>query len=109
MEVLLVGEALSVQRASEIGFVNKILPVGQQRQGALDYAHRIVANAPFWNGPVNKAFEQLHDKWQWQEVPAEKPVQFAIRGRKQAEPGKYHGGEERRGPALGLGLVSPIS
>ena len=18
---------------------------------------------PFWNGPVNKAFEQLHDKW----------------------------------------------
>ena len=46
MEVLLVGEALSVQRASEIGFVNKILPVGQQRQGALDYAHRIVANPP---------------------------------------------------------------
>ena len=45
MEVLLVGEALSVQRASEIGFVNKILPVGQP-QGALDYAHRIVANAP---------------------------------------------------------------
>ncbi|MFY9736721.1 MAG: enoyl-CoA hydratase-related protein [Rhodoplanes sp.] len=46
MEVLLVGEALSVQRAYEIGFVNKILPVGQQRQGALDYAHKIVANAP---------------------------------------------------------------
>ena len=28
--------------------------------------------------------------YEWQEVPAEKPVQFAIRGRKQAEPGKYH-------------------
>ena len=46
MEVLLVGEALSVQRAYEIGFVNKIVPVGQQRQAALDYAHKIAANAP---------------------------------------------------------------
>ncbi|MGZ9019866.1 MAG: enoyl-CoA hydratase-related protein, partial [Rhodoplanes sp.] len=46
MEVLLVGEALSVQRAYEIGFVNKIVPAGQQRQAALDYAHRIAANAP---------------------------------------------------------------
>jgi enoyl-CoA hydratase/carnithine racemase len=46
MEVLLVGEALSVQRAYEIGFVNKIVPVGEQRQAALAYAHKIVANAP---------------------------------------------------------------
>lgn len=44
MEVLLVGEALSVQRA--IGFVNKIVPVGEQRQTALAYAHKIAANAP---------------------------------------------------------------
>jgi enoyl-CoA hydratase/carnithine racemase len=46
MEMLLVGEALSVQRAYEIGLVNKIVPVGQQRQAALDYAHKIAANAP---------------------------------------------------------------
>ena len=46
MEVLLIGEALSVQRAYEIGFVNKIVPVGQQRQAALDYARKIAANAP---------------------------------------------------------------
>ena len=46
MEVLLVGEALSVQRAYEIGFVNKIVPVGEQRQAAFDYAHKLAANAP---------------------------------------------------------------
>jgi enoyl-CoA hydratase/carnithine racemase len=46
MEMLLVGEALSVQRAYEIGLVNKIVPVGQQRQAALEYAHKIAANAP---------------------------------------------------------------
>ena len=35
-----------------------------------------------------------------------KPVQFTIRGRKgaSAEPGKSMEGEERRGPALSLGL-----
>ena len=46
MEALLIGEALSVQRAYEIGFVNKIVPVGQQRQAALEYARKIAANAP---------------------------------------------------------------
>jgi enoyl-CoA hydratase len=46
MEMLLVGEALSVRRAYEIGLVNKIVPVGQQRQAALEYAHKIAANAP---------------------------------------------------------------
>ncbi len=46
MEVLLIGEALSVQRAYEIGFVNKIVPVGQQRQAALEYAKKLADNAP---------------------------------------------------------------
>jgi enoyl-CoA hydratase/carnithine racemase len=46
MEVLLVGEALAVQRAYEIGFVNRIVPVGQQRTAALDYARKLAANAP---------------------------------------------------------------
>jgi len=46
MEALLIGEALSVQRAYDIGFVNKIVPVGEQREAALDYARKIAANAP---------------------------------------------------------------
>ena len=46
MEVLLVGEALSAQRAYEVGFVNRIVPVGEQRKAALDYARKLAANAP---------------------------------------------------------------
>lgn len=46
MEALLIGEALSVQRAYDIGFVNKIVPVGQQREAALGYARKIASNAP---------------------------------------------------------------
>ena len=46
MEVLLVGEALAAQRAYEVGFVNRIVPVGQQRTAALDYARKLAANAP---------------------------------------------------------------
>ncbi len=46
MEVLLVGEALSAQRAYEVGFVNRIVPVGEHRRAALDYARKLAANAP---------------------------------------------------------------
>ena len=30
---------------------------------------------PFWNGPVNKAFEQLHDKWRVCDDPVAKVEQ----------------------------------
>jgi enoyl-CoA hydratase len=46
MEASPIGEALSVQRAYDIGFVNKIVPVGQQREAALEYARKIASNAP---------------------------------------------------------------
>jgi len=46
MQVLL-GEPLSVQRAYDVGFVNEIVPVGQQVEAAMKYARRI-ANA----GPI---------------------------------------------------------
>lgn len=46
MEVLLVGEALSAQRAYEVGFVNKVTPVGAQKEAALEYAAKLAANAP---------------------------------------------------------------
>lgn len=46
MEVLLVGEALTARRAYEVGFVNRIVPVGEQREAARDYARKLAANAP---------------------------------------------------------------
>lgn len=46
MEMLLLGEPLSAQRAYEIGLVNKVVPTGRHLEAALDYADRLAANAP---------------------------------------------------------------
>src|SRR3984893_18483585 len=46
MEFLLVGEELSVERAFQIGFVNKIAPKGQHVVLAQEMAAKIAANAP---------------------------------------------------------------
>jgi enoyl-CoA hydratase/carnithine racemase len=45
METLLLGEVLTVHRAYDVGFVNKVVPVGAQRAAALDYARRLAENA----------------------------------------------------------------
>ncbi|PKU22127.1 enoyl-CoA hydratase/isomerase family protein [Telmatospirillum siberiense] len=46
MEMLLLGEPLSAQRAYEIGLVNKVVPAGQHLEAALEYANKLAANAP---------------------------------------------------------------
>jgi enoyl-CoA hydratase len=46
MEFLLVGEELSVERAYQIGFVNKIAPKGRHVVLAQEMAGKIAANAP---------------------------------------------------------------
>ncbi len=46
MELVLLGEPLSAQRAYEIGLVNKVVPTGQHLEAALDYARKLAANAP---------------------------------------------------------------
>jgi enoyl-CoA hydratase/carnithine racemase len=46
MELLLLGEPISARRAYEVGFVNKVVPVGQQLEAALEYAAKLAANAP---------------------------------------------------------------
>src|SRR5690606_33870382 len=46
MEIMLLGEELSAQRAYEVGFVNKIVPKGEHLAAARVYAERLAANAP---------------------------------------------------------------
>jgi len=46
MEFLLVGEELPVERAYQIGFVNRIAPKGQHVVLAQDMAAKVAANAP---------------------------------------------------------------
>jgi enoyl-CoA hydratase/carnithine racemase len=46
MEFLLVGEELSVERAYQIGFVNRIAPIGQHIAQAQELAAKIAGSAP---------------------------------------------------------------
>jgi len=46
MELALTGEAIGAQRALELGLVNRVVPVGQALDAALELARRIAANAP---------------------------------------------------------------
>jgi enoyl-CoA hydratase/carnithine racemase len=46
MEVLLLGRVMDAQRAREVGFVNEVVPVGQQVARALALARELAESAP---------------------------------------------------------------
>jgi enoyl-CoA hydratase len=46
MEILLLGEPMTPERAYEVGLVNKVVPTGQALAAAQDYAARLAANGP---------------------------------------------------------------
>jgi len=46
MELLLIGDAMDVQRAYQIGLVNRVVPAGAQVATATEMARTIAANAP---------------------------------------------------------------
>lgn len=46
MEFMLLGQDLSAQRAYEAGMVNKVVPLGQQLEAAMEYANILANSAP---------------------------------------------------------------
>lgn len=46
MELLLLGEAIDARRAYEVGYANKVVPIGELQATAMDYARRMAAMAP---------------------------------------------------------------
>lgn len=46
MELMIVGGQIDAQRAYEVGFVNRVVPHGQQLEHALRYAQALAVNAP---------------------------------------------------------------
>jgi E-phenylitaconyl-CoA hydratase len=46
MEMLLTGESIDAATAARWGLVNKVVPLSQLMESAMDYAKRIAANAP---------------------------------------------------------------
>jgi len=46
MEMILLGTAMDANRAYEVGFANRVVPVGQQVDAALDMARELARSAP---------------------------------------------------------------
>lgn len=46
MELILVGERMTAQRAYEVGFVNRVVPRNEVMTVAMDYAAKLASNAP---------------------------------------------------------------
>ena len=46
MELLLMGEVISAERAYQVGYVNRVVAAGDLDETALDWATRLAANAP---------------------------------------------------------------
>jgi enoyl-CoA hydratase/carnithine racemase len=46
MELMLLGEEISAERAYQVGLVNKLTPPGEHIKGAMVYAERLAKNAP---------------------------------------------------------------
>lgn len=46
MEMILLGDEVSAERAYQVGFVNKVVPQGKHLEAAQEYARRLVQNAP---------------------------------------------------------------
>jgi enoyl-CoA hydratase/carnithine racemase len=46
MEAMLIGDPLTAQRAYEVGFINRVVPVGQQLATAREMAATLAGNAP---------------------------------------------------------------
>jgi len=73
MEIMLLGEELSVERAYQIGLVNKVVDDGELMPAARSYARRLADNAPLVlemikglvrqtvsPGPIERASHALH-------------------------------------------------
>ena len=54
MEIMLLGEELSAERAYQVGFVNKVVPVGQQLVEAQAMARRMATYAPLVMGMLKR-------------------------------------------------------
>jgi enoyl-CoA hydratase/carnithine racemase len=62
MELMLLGEEISAERAYQVGFVNRIVPVGEQVIEAERIARRMAANAPLVMGMLKRFANEVLPK-----------------------------------------------
>jgi enoyl-CoA hydratase len=59
MEVMLLGEPLTAARAHEVGFVNRLVPPGQELEAALAMARTLAESAPLVLGILKRYVDSL--------------------------------------------------
>jgi enoyl-CoA hydratase/carnithine racemase len=62
MEFILVGEAMSAERAYEVGFVNKVVPRTELMPAAMAYAETLAAHSPAVMRMLKRHIQQLMPK-----------------------------------------------
>jgi enoyl-CoA hydratase/carnithine racemase len=62
MELLLLGEPIDAQRAYEVGYVNKVVPLPELMPAAMDLARRIAATAPLPSRALKRFVDALLPK-----------------------------------------------
>ena len=96
MEFLLVGEELSVERAYQIGFVNRIAPKGQHIVQAQEMAAKIAANAPLVVQSLKKLARDVMPKRPLETVAEVRRLLDAVRESDDFREGVKAFGEKRK-------------
>ena len=96
MEFLLVGEELSVERAYQIGFVNRITPKGQHVVQAQEMAAKIAANAPLVVQSLKKLARDVMPKGPLETVAEVRRLLDAVRESDDFREGVKAFGEKRK-------------
>jgi enoyl-CoA hydratase/carnithine racemase len=96
MEFLLVGEELSVERAFQIGFVNRIAPKGQHVVLAQEMAAKIAANAPLVVQALKKLARDVLPKGPLETVAEVRRLLDAVRTSDDLKEGVKAFGEKRK-------------
>ena len=99
MEFLLVGDELPVERAYQIGFVNRIAPRGQHVAQAQEMAAKIAANAPLVVQGLKKLAREAMPKGPLETVAEVRRVLDAVRESEDLKEG-VKAFSERRKPSF---------
>src|SRR5919201_1212444 len=96
MEFLLVGDEMSVERAYQIGFVNKIAPKGQHVALAQEMARKIAANAPLVVQALKKLARDVMPKGPLETVAEVRRLLDAVRESEDLKEGVKAFSEKRK-------------
>jgi len=96
MEFLLIGEELPVERAYQIGFVNRVVPKGQHVTVAQEMAAKIAANAPLVVQALKKLAREAMPKGPLETVAEVRRLLDAVRDSEDLKEGVKAFSEKRK-------------